>query len=59
VVKSHGSATAAGVANAVAVAARLLEEDLTQRIAADLAELGETRLRDNRGGKNKAEGQAA
>jgi glycerol-3-phosphate acyltransferase PlsX len=46
VVKSHGSATAAGVANAVAVAARLLEEDLTQRITADLAELGEVRLRD-------------
>ena len=39
VVKSHGSATAEGVANAVAVTARLLEEDLTQRIAADLAEL--------------------
>jgi glycerol-3-phosphate acyltransferase PlsX len=47
VVKSHGSATAAGVANAVAVAARLLEESLTERIAADLAELGETRLREN------------
>jgi len=48
VVKSHGSATAAGVANAVAVAARLLEEDLTQRIAADLAELGEARLKETR-----------
>jgi len=47
VVKSHGSATAAGVANAVAVAARLLEENLTERIAADLAELGEERLREN------------
>jgi glycerol-3-phosphate acyltransferase PlsX len=47
VVKSHGSANAAGVANAVAVAARLLEEKLTERIAADLAELGETRLREN------------
>ena len=47
VVKSHGSATAAGVANAVAVAARLLEESLTERIAADLAELGESRLREN------------
>ena len=46
VVKSHGSATAAGVANAVAVAARLLEESLTERIAADLAELGEQRLRE-------------
>ena len=47
VVKSHGSASAAGVANAVAVAARLLEDDLTHRIAADLAELGESRLREN------------
>jgi glycerol-3-phosphate acyltransferase PlsX len=47
VVKSHGSATAAGVANAVAVAARLLEDDLTHRISADLAELGEDRLREN------------
>lgn len=45
VVKSHGSATAAGVANAVAVAARLLEEDLTQRITADLARLGAESLR--------------
>ncbi len=40
VVKSHGSATAAGVANAVDVAARLLEDDLTQRITADLATIG-------------------
>ncbi|OYW46627.1 MAG: phosphate acyltransferase [Sphingomonadales bacterium 32-68-7] len=40
VVKSHGSANALGVANAVAVAARLLEDNLTQRIAADLGELG-------------------
>lgn len=47
VVKSHGSANAAGVANAVAVAARLLEESLTERIAAGLAELGEVRLREN------------
>ena len=44
VVKSHGSASAAGVANAVAVAARLLEENLTDRISADLAELGESKL---------------
>ncbi len=48
VVKSHGSATAAGVANAVAVTARLLEESLTERIAADLAELGEARLKKTR-----------
>lgn len=54
VVKSHGSANAAGVANAVAVTARLLEESLTERIAADLAELGEVRLRNNgRGAKSK------
>jgi glycerol-3-phosphate acyltransferase PlsX len=40
IVKSHGSANVAGVANAVTVAARLLEEDLTARIAADLSALG-------------------
>ncbi len=40
VVKSHGSANAVGVANAVEVAARLLEENLTERITADLARLG-------------------
>jgi phosphate acyltransferase len=47
VVKSHGSATAAGVANAVAVTARLLEEDVTERISADLARVGEESLRMN------------
>jgi len=47
VVKSHGSATAGGVANAVEVAARLLEDDITNRIASDLAELGEGRLRES------------
>ncbi len=47
VVKSHGSANANGVANAVTVAARLLENKLTQRIATDLAELGETTLKSN------------
>jgi glycerol-3-phosphate acyltransferase PlsX len=46
VVKSHGGATAIGVANAVAVTARLLEARITERIAADLSELGEGRLRD-------------
>jgi glycerol-3-phosphate acyltransferase PlsX len=51
VVKSHGSATAAGVANAVAVTARLLEENITDRINADLAELGELRLRERHGGE--------
>ena len=45
VVKSHGSANALGVANAVAVTARLLEESLTERIAADLARLGTENLR--------------
>ena len=48
VVKSHGSATAGGVANAVAVAARLLEDDLTQRITADMAALSEAHLRDSK-----------
>jgi len=47
VVKSHGSANTQGVANAVEVTARLLLENLTERITADLAELGEERLRDN------------
>ena len=45
VVKSHGSASALGVANAVAVTARLLEENLTERIAADLARLGTDNFR--------------
>jgi phosphate acyltransferase len=45
VVKSHGSASALGVANAVAVTARLLEEDLTARIMADLAQLDTDSLR--------------
>jgi glycerol-3-phosphate acyltransferase PlsX len=45
VVKSHGSANAAGVANAVAVTARLLEENVTERITADLARVGEGSLR--------------
>lgn len=44
VVKSHGSASAKGVANAVEVAARLLEDDITDRIKTDLAELGEETL---------------
>ena len=42
VVKSHGSADAKGVANAVAVAARLLENEITQRISADLERLAKT-----------------
>jgi len=39
VVKSHGSANATGVAHAVHVAARLLEEDITQRITHDMARI--------------------
>ena len=38
--KSHGSANAKGVANAVEVAARLLEDDITNRIKHDLAAVG-------------------
>ena len=45
VVKSHGGASAAGVANAVAVAARLLEESVTERIKSDLAAIGMDDLR--------------
>ncbi len=45
VVKSHGSANALGVANAVAVTARLLENNLTERIMADLAQVGADSLR--------------
>ena len=55
VVKSHGSANALGVANAVAVTARLLEANLTERIAADLARLGEENLRK----ATQASGQAS
>lgn len=36
VVKSHGGANVAGVANAVALTARLLEASITERISADL-----------------------
>ncbi len=43
VVKSHGSANAKGVANAVHVAARLLEEDITQRITTDMARIAAAR----------------
>jgi glycerol-3-phosphate acyltransferase PlsX len=40
VVKSHGGASALGVAHAIDITARLLEEDLTTRIAADLTNIG-------------------
>ena len=57
VVKSHGSANALGVANAVAVAARLLEENLTERIGLDLARVGADNLRQsNRATRVKSEG---
>jgi glycerol-3-phosphate acyltransferase PlsX len=39
VVKSHGSANAKGVANAIRVAARLVREDLTRKIAEDLSNI--------------------
>lgn len=56
VVKSHGSANAAGVANAVAVTARLLEANVTERIATDLARVGADGLR--RAGAGVAAGAA-
>lgn len=39
VVKSHGSASAIGVANAISVAARLVADNITQRITDDLAQV--------------------
>ena len=36
-VKSHGGATDKGVANAIGVAARMVREDITRKIAEDLA----------------------
>lgn len=47
VVKSHGSANALGVANAVGVTQRLLEESLTERISADLDRLGAETIRNS------------
>lgn len=41
VVKSHGSADDKGVANAIHVAARLLEDDVTRQIALSLDRIGE------------------
>jgi phosphate acyltransferase len=58
VVKSHGSANAKGVANAVAVAARLLENKLTERIAHDLSQLGEGALGQNGRGAAAKNGEA-
>ncbi len=53
IVKSHGSANAQGVANAVAVTARLLEDDLTDRISADLTKMGEDALAANGSGMDE------
>jgi glycerol-3-phosphate acyltransferase PlsX len=39
VVKSHGSATDRGAANAIRVAARMVREDLTRKISEDLANI--------------------
>lgn len=39
VVKSHGSADAKGVANAIQVAAKLIDADISRRIAEDLAHM--------------------
>jgi phosphate acyltransferase len=39
IVKSHGSASAAGVANAIGVAAKLVSNDITRRITDDLASI--------------------
>ena len=41
IVKSHGSASVKGVANAVEVAARLVEEDITARISQDLQQIAD------------------
>ncbi|MGQ0558456.1 MAG: hypothetical protein ACT4OE_02550, partial [Sphingosinicella sp.] len=43
VVKSHGSATANGVANAVGVAARMVKHELTRKITEDLASVARPR----------------
>ena len=40
VVKSHGGATAAGIANAIAVAAKLAQQGIAGRIVEDLAKVG-------------------
>ena len=42
VVKSHGSADAKGVANAVEVAARLVEDSILERISEDLTKISQS-----------------
>jgi glycerol-3-phosphate acyltransferase PlsX len=44
VVKSHGSANAKGVANAIGVAARMAREDLTRKIKDDLDNIAAHRM---------------
>ena len=44
-VKRHGSATDRGVANAIRVAARMVREDITRKIAEDLALVSEQSAR--------------
>jgi phosphate acyltransferase len=44
VVKSHGNATDKGVANAIRVAARMVREDLTQKITRDLGRVPTEKL---------------
>ncbi|MEL7190279.1 MAG: phosphate acyltransferase PlsX [Pseudomonadota bacterium] len=56
VVKSHGSANAKGVAHAVTVAARLLENKLTERITDDLGALGENALSRNGNSEGTTDG---
>ena len=48
VVKSHGSATEKGVANAIRVAARMVREDLTRKIIEDLDNIAAHRAADGR-----------
>jgi phosphate acyltransferase len=59
VVKSHGSANVTGVANAVAVTARLLEENLTERIHADLVRVGAEVIRSSGRAANRSAPPAA
>jgi glycerol-3-phosphate acyltransferase PlsX len=44
IVKSHGSATDNGVANAIRVAARMVREDLTRKISEDLDRVAASRV---------------
>ena len=44
IVKSHGSATDKGVANAIRVAARMVREDLTRKISDDLDRVAASRV---------------